>query len=340
MTDKTIALILCIFLGCFGIHRFAAGKIKSGILYLFTFGLFGIGWIVDIVLICTDSFLPKQTTTSVRTTPQPAQKNATTPVSVPRPVTAPTPTPAPVPKSEPTTITAPVPAPAPTPVPQSTSAPTPAPAPARQYVPMPSFPGVADDYGLKYQYEKELCLINTTAAELNAKLGGEIAFKQEPENEHDNQAVAVFQDNRRLGYIYRGQTQEMANRWLKNGTPLLGFISFVDTEQNKIKYKIGFYKPLAEMQKQAFKLTGLRQKDGVGELREDNIRIFSVGDDVTAEYDAAEGKYIVWCGGCEIGTLPKKAEEFADEKRKIIGVLTKVDFDDEDKCSAEVELYK
>lgn len=304
MTDKTITLILCIFLGYLGIHRFAAGKIKSGILYLFTFGLFGIGWIVDIVLICTDSFLPKQTTTSVRTTPQPAQKNTTTQTPVPRP------------------------------------APTPTPAPERQYIPMPSFPGVADDYGLKYQYENELCLINTTAAELNAKLGEEIIFKQEPENEHDNQAVAVFQDNRRLGYIYKGQTQEMANRWLENGTPLLGFVSLVDTEQNKIKYKIGFYKPLAEMQKETFKLTGLRQKDSIGELREDNIRIFSVGDDVTAEFDAAEEKYIVWCGGCEIGTLPKKAEEFAGRKEKIIGVLTKVDFDDEDKCSAEIELYK
>ncbi len=339
MKSKTTALILCIFLGYLGIHRFYTGKIKSGVLYLLTGGLCGIGWIVDIILICTDKFFTKQTANTVQTVPQTAQKNTTTPAPVPRP--APTPTPAPVPKSAPTTITAPIPAPAPTytpaPVPNKS---TPAPAPARQYVPMPSFPSVANEYGLKYEYENELCFINTTAAELNAKLGSEITFKQEPENEHDNQAVAVLQDNRKLGYIYRGQTQEMANRWLKEGSPLLGFISFVDNEQNKIKYKIGFYKPLAEMQKETFKLTGLRQKDGVGELREDNIRLFSVGDDITAEYDDVAEKYIVWCGGCEIGTLPKKAEEFAGGKEKIIGILTKVDFDDEDKCSAEVEMYK
>lgn len=54
--NKTVALILCIFLGYFGIHNFYVKKSKLGILYLFTIGLFGIGWIVDIVLICTDKF--------------------------------------------------------------------------------------------------------------------------------------------------------------------------------------------------------------------------------------------------------------------------------------------
>ena len=38
--------------GAFGIHKFMQGKIKLGILYLFTFGLFGIGWIIDIINEC------------------------------------------------------------------------------------------------------------------------------------------------------------------------------------------------------------------------------------------------------------------------------------------------
>ncbi len=45
----TVELILCIFLGGFGIHKFYRGKIVMGLLYLFTFGLFSIGVIVDIV---------------------------------------------------------------------------------------------------------------------------------------------------------------------------------------------------------------------------------------------------------------------------------------------------
>jgi len=57
--NKWVALILCIFFGYLGIHNFYAGKVGLGILYLLTFGLFGIGWIVDIIRILTGSYLDK-----------------------------------------------------------------------------------------------------------------------------------------------------------------------------------------------------------------------------------------------------------------------------------------
>lgn len=40
-------LLFCTFLGIFGVHRFYEGKIKTGILYACTLGLFGVGVIVD-----------------------------------------------------------------------------------------------------------------------------------------------------------------------------------------------------------------------------------------------------------------------------------------------------
>lgn len=49
--DKWIALLLCIFLGLLGGHKFYEGKGGMGVLYIFTFGLFGIGIIVDIISI-------------------------------------------------------------------------------------------------------------------------------------------------------------------------------------------------------------------------------------------------------------------------------------------------
>lgn len=49
--NKWISLLLCIFLGFLGIHRFYEGKVITGILYLFTFGFLGIGWLADIVRI-------------------------------------------------------------------------------------------------------------------------------------------------------------------------------------------------------------------------------------------------------------------------------------------------
>ena len=43
-----IAWLLLAFLGVFGIHRMYLGKWLSGILYLFTFGLFGLGVLFDL----------------------------------------------------------------------------------------------------------------------------------------------------------------------------------------------------------------------------------------------------------------------------------------------------
>ena len=49
--NKWIAFILCLFFGYFGIHKFYEGKIGLGVLYFFTFGLFGIGWIIDMFIL-------------------------------------------------------------------------------------------------------------------------------------------------------------------------------------------------------------------------------------------------------------------------------------------------
>lgn len=51
--NKWVALLLCIFTICG--HKFYEGKIGMGILYLFTMGLFGIGWIIDIISLTTKS---------------------------------------------------------------------------------------------------------------------------------------------------------------------------------------------------------------------------------------------------------------------------------------------
>lgn len=48
--------IICFFLGELGIHRFVVGKVGTGILYIFTFGLFGIGIIVDFIMILCGTF--------------------------------------------------------------------------------------------------------------------------------------------------------------------------------------------------------------------------------------------------------------------------------------------
>lgn len=53
---RWIAFLLCFLLGGLGIHRFYVNKIGTGIIYLLTAGLFGIGWLVDIIMIACGSF--------------------------------------------------------------------------------------------------------------------------------------------------------------------------------------------------------------------------------------------------------------------------------------------
>lgn len=49
--NKWVAVLLCFFLGFIGVHKFYEGKIGMGILYILTLGLFGIGVVVDFIVL-------------------------------------------------------------------------------------------------------------------------------------------------------------------------------------------------------------------------------------------------------------------------------------------------
>lgn len=57
--SQLVALLLCIFLGVLGIHRFYLGYIWQGVVQLLTFGLFGIWTLIDLIRIIIGDLQPK-----------------------------------------------------------------------------------------------------------------------------------------------------------------------------------------------------------------------------------------------------------------------------------------
>lgn len=54
-----VTLLLSLFLGTLGVHRFYVGKIGTGILQLITLGGCGIWTLIDIIMIVTGKFTDK-----------------------------------------------------------------------------------------------------------------------------------------------------------------------------------------------------------------------------------------------------------------------------------------
>jgi len=58
--NKQTVLLLCLFLGFFGVHRFYVGKIGTGIIWLLTFGFMGFGVLSDLIEILRGNFSDKE----------------------------------------------------------------------------------------------------------------------------------------------------------------------------------------------------------------------------------------------------------------------------------------
>jgi TM2 domain-containing membrane protein YozV len=54
--SRLAALLLCIFLGGLGVHRFYVGKVGTGVAMIFTLGGLGIWVLIDLIMIIVGGF--------------------------------------------------------------------------------------------------------------------------------------------------------------------------------------------------------------------------------------------------------------------------------------------
>ena len=54
--EKTVAIVLLLLFGVLGVHKFYLGQIGTGVLYLLTGGLCGIGLIIDLIKLLTNTY--------------------------------------------------------------------------------------------------------------------------------------------------------------------------------------------------------------------------------------------------------------------------------------------
>lgn len=188
---------------------------------------------------------------------------------------------------------------------------------------------------LKYKYDEKMYYTSETIPD-ESLVGKNVEFITEPDNQHDANAVAIYVEGNKLGYVYKGLIQDMLHDWIKKDFTVRACISSVtDTE---VRYIIGFYKPVETFKCDIFKLTKTSKKIDEYTKRIDNIQFLNEDDEVTFEWDNESESYVAYNNSYdEIGELPQKANELLDELENYVAVVDECDTIDN--ISLKIAIY-
>lgn len=200
-----------------------------------------------------------------------------------------------------------------------------------------------DGQFLCYEYEENVCLIDGAFDGIVGNGGKQITFEFEPENEYDDKAVALYVEGKKIGYVYRGQIQDMIHSYHKQGRQICGYLNKYSAADKKATYKIGFYKPDDYFESKQFSLTKTTKKIDEYTTRAENLEWCKEGDILTIESEGfSDESFVVYANGYnEIGELPKSAVNFIEENnpKKIYGILNTLEEDDNGKLKAKITVY-
>ena len=113
------------------------------------------------------------------------------------------------------------------------------------------FPEDFDGKQLAYKYENVGVYVPSVSAAEGIEYAQVAILEREPDNKFDPGAVAVYARCSgslvKIGYLYRGRIQNMANDWLKSDAPIFCQFSRADKQdanasKDGFKINIAFYK--------------------------------------------------------------------------------------------------
>lgn len=201
---------------------------------------------------------------------------------------------------------------------------------------------VVKDFGLKYQYEENILLVEGAINLITGNGGETIEFEQEPNNKYDSNAIVIKLKGEKIGYVYKGKIQDMISDWIKRGELVVGYINKIFVAENKATYKIAFYKPLEDFESIPASLTKTKKKIDEYTKREDNLMGCKENDFVYVEYDKYDYSYIVY-NDCyeEIGELSQSVQDKLEEKgcEETFGTIKQIDYTDSGSLKAKINIY-
>lgn len=196
-----------------------------------------------------------------------------------------------------------------------------------------------DRYILCYQYDfVKIAMQNGKGL----KLGEFLTLEAEPDNQYDPQAIKILSGLDKIGYLFRGRLQDMANDFIKKGWPVEASIDSITSDG--FTCGLGFYKDIDAFDFISATLTKTSKKDFLGTSRQENLSSVSEGNMLSLEYDYDSETYIVSddCGN-ELGELSKSISDKLygeEDDYEYIGICIDNELDDILKYKCKVKILK
>lgn len=157
---------------------------------------------------------------------------------------------------------------------------------------------------LKYFY-KDVKIYAEKNLSVECKINDELVLKHEPDNEYDENAVAVLTSQRvKLGYLFKGKLQQMVLDFMKNDDDdVIAKIASYNPQNSEIIIALAFYKKIRNDEiVEKFRVS-------VPENKYYENYFSTEGYEVDVSYDVDKGKYMIE----EFAKLPERFEDYVND---------------------------